>query len=109
MIRGYNFPSGTAEKVTIDGNKVTYPLDLYTHSYTLVETSDTNYLPTFSGTKQILNNNNFIYYSTSYNSSTYVFTTTLQYVTNTPLTEKSSISITTDMPVENTNRQINFH
>ena len=39
MIRGYNFPSGTAEKVTIDGNKVTYPLDLYTHSYTLVETS----------------------------------------------------------------------
>ena len=109
MIRGYNFPSGTAEKVTIDGNKVTHPLDLYTHSYTLVETSDTNYLPTFDGTKQILNDNNFIYYSTSYNSSTYVFTTTLKYVTNTPLTEKSSISITTDMPTGNTNRQINFH
>lgn len=28
MIRGYNFPSGAAEKVTIDGYKVTYPLDL---------------------------------------------------------------------------------
>lgn len=109
MIRGYNFPSGTAEKVTIDGNKVTYPLDLYTHSYTLVETSDTNYLPTFSGTKQILNDNNFIYYSTSYNSSTYVFTTTLRYVTNTPLAEKSSISITTNMVSGCEGRSIRFH
>ena len=109
MIRGYNFPSGAAEKVTIDGYKVTYPLDLYTHSYTLVETSDTNYLPTFSGTKQILNDNNFIYYSTSYNSSTYVFTTTLRYVTNTPLAEKSSISITTNMVRDCESRSIRFH
>ena len=109
MIRGYNFPSGSEEKVTIDGYKVTYPLDLYTHSYTLVETSDTNYLPTFSGTKQILNDNNFIYYSTSYNSSTYVFTTTLRYVTNTPLAEKSSISITTNMVRDCESRSIRFH
>ena len=29
MIRGYNFPSGSAEKVTIDYNKVTENLDLY--------------------------------------------------------------------------------
>ena len=29
MIRGYNFPSGTAEKVTIDGNKVTEKMSLY--------------------------------------------------------------------------------
>ena len=29
MIRGYNFPSGTAEKVTIDGNKVTEKMNLY--------------------------------------------------------------------------------
>ena len=109
MIRGYNFPSGTAEKVTIDGNKVREKLDLYTHSYTLVETSDTNNLPTFSGTKQILNDNNFIYYSTSYNSSTYVLTITLRYVTNTPLAEKSSISITTNTVGSCESRNIRFH
>lgn len=29
MIRGYNFPSGSEEKVTIDGNKVTEKMNLY--------------------------------------------------------------------------------
>ena len=35
MIRGYNFPSGTAEKVTIDGNKVTEKMSLYTYAHTM--------------------------------------------------------------------------
>ena len=35
MIRGYNFPSGTAEKVTIDGFKATENLDLFVHQHTM--------------------------------------------------------------------------
>ena len=45
MIRGYNFPSGTAEKVTIDGNKVTEKMNLYTYSHTMdfkLDTKPTN-------------------------------------------------------------------
>lgn len=34
MIRGYNFPSGSEEKVTIDGNKVIENLNLFTDQYT---------------------------------------------------------------------------
>lgn len=45
MIRGYNFPSGTAEKVTIDDYKVTEKMNLYTYSHTMdfkLDTAPTN-------------------------------------------------------------------
>ena len=47
MIRGYNFPSGTAEKVTIDGNKVTEKMSLY--SFRNQVTLDVNDPPNVSG------------------------------------------------------------
>lgn len=47
MIRGYNFPSGTAEKVTIDGNKVTEKMSLYSFRHQV--TLDVNDPPKVSG------------------------------------------------------------
>lgn len=45
MIRGYNFPSGSEEKVTIDDYKVTEKMNLYTYSHTMdfkLDTAPTN-------------------------------------------------------------------
>lgn len=48
MIRGYNFPSGSEEKVTINGFKATENLDLFVHQHTMDFTLTENMPSIFS-------------------------------------------------------------
>lgn len=97
------------ENVTVDGYKATEPLDLYTYSNVLVKTSTTdNRPPSPSGIKQILNDNNFIYYSSNFDSTNYIHTTTLKYVTMS-LNKKSEININTEMVNGCKNVKIKLH
>ena len=71
MIRGYNFPSGSAEKVTIDYNKVTENLDLYSSniSGTILKRIITSDTSTYGYIINLPYNNYYIKNNKIYNSS----------------------------------------
>lgn len=79
MIRGYNFPSGSEEKVTIDGSKVKENLELVSYSNTIEEEYTSPLLASelFDlGTKHILNDGSLLYLSTISSP----FSVTLSYI-----------------------------
>ena len=71
MIRGYNFPSGTAEKVTIDGNKVRENLNLYSRSIsgTILKRTITSDTSNFDYIINLPYNNYYIQNNKIYNAS----------------------------------------